>query len=139
MPHLDERMTIKEQSPFTALFEKLQADFQVKPGISLNSIFNPTYLNFLQFYFMPYVFIWSGYVYREMDVTRLTQGTVEKNFGTRKNLINCAMLPVRYINATMKILLANTRAQAAEEADNEALDTKPVFSSGLIVIYTFKP
>ncbi len=115
LTHLEAKSTIKEQSPFTEVFQQLQASYQTKGGESSNPLYNIEYLNFLQFYFMPYIFVWSGFVYRGMNITRLTQGTIEKYFGTRKNLIKNAMVPARYINATLKIVLANCLQGKNEE------------------------
>ena len=67
---------------------------------------------------MPYIFIWSGYVYRGLDFTRLTQGTIEKYIGTRKKLIKEPLVPARYVNATAKVVLAGCASSLASEEGN---------------------
>ena len=56
---------------------------------------------------MPYIFIWSGFVFREMDskdkyghkITHVTHGSIEKNFGTiKRDNGQKAMYPAQYAN-----------------------------------------
>jgi hypothetical protein len=56
LTHLEAKLTIKEQSPFTEVLQQLQASYQTKGGEVSNPLYNIENLNFLQFYFMPYIF-----------------------------------------------------------------------------------
>jgi hypothetical protein len=101
--------TIKAASPFTVF---LEIEFASKIGVSntLNLLYNTDYIQFLQYHFMPYIFIWSGFVYRQMDganITRLSQGVIEKHFGTKRREIPKPIVPNRYILSSLKTALAD--------------------------------
>ncbi len=76
-----------------------------------NVLFYPQFIHFLQSNFMPYIFIWSGFVCREInhnkELTRLTQGVIEKFFGTKKNAIKQPLVPARFVISSLKSVLAN--------------------------------
>ena len=58
---------------------------------------------------MPYIFIWSGFVL-QMDganITRLSQGVIEKHFGTKRWEIPKPIVPARYILSSIKTALAD--------------------------------
>ena len=57
-----------------------------------NYLFNIDLILFLNENFMPYIFIWSGFIFRNLNfkgkngetITHLTSGSIEKEFGTIK-------------------------------------------------------
>jgi hypothetical protein len=60
---------------------------------------------------MPYIFILSGFVYRETKtdhtLTRFTQGVIEIFFGTRRRIHPKHEVPARHIISSMKHALAH--------------------------------
>ncbi len=107
--HSRKASTTKAASPFTEVF--LEIEFASKIGVcnTLNLLYNPDYIQFLQYHFMPYIFIWSGFVYRQMDgenITRLSQGVIEKHFGTKRREIPKPIVPARYIFSSLQIYTA---------------------------------
>ncbi len=59
---------------------------------------------------MAYIFIWSGFVYRLMDgakINRLSQGFIEKHFGTKRREIPKPIVPARYILLSLRTALAD--------------------------------
>ena len=92
--------TIKAASPFTWMFTdvfvKLELETIKGSGKFLNLLFNEDFIIFLQYHFMYYVFIWSGFVYRPMHgskITRLSQGVIEKHFGTMRRELPKPIVP----------------------------------------------
>ena len=57
-----------------------------------NFLYNVHFIKYLQNNFMPYIFIWGGYVFRGLKtkgkdgqtITHTAQGLIEKHFGTTK-------------------------------------------------------
>jgi hypothetical protein len=82
--------TIKAASPFTSHFnqiherilDKLQAE---ESFIADNHLNHASFISYLNNHWMPYAFIWSSGVMKNMNKTRITNGAVEKYFGWRKN------------------------------------------------------
>ncbi len=125
--------TIKKASPFTKVFQDIESSILPQVSINdLNTLLNQEYLNFLQHHFMPYIFIWSGFVYRETKtdhtLTRLTQGVIEKFFGTRRRIHPKPQVPARHIISSMKHALANCAISQNNKEENqeikENLDTE---------------
>lgn len=65
---------------------------------------------------MPYIFIWGGYVFRDLDavdkygyqITHLTQGSLEKHFGTiKKDHGHTAMYPAQYANEIVSSIITS--------------------------------
>jgi len=100
--------TIKDNSPFTEVFLTIEKETEVSNGKNIyliNDLYNTEFIQFLQSNFMPYIFIWAGFVFRGMStkdkdgqtITHTTQGSIEKHFGTTKNALNHrAMYPAQY-------------------------------------------
>ena len=61
-------------------------------SLMANYLFNIDLILFLNENFMPYIFIWSGFIFRNLNfkgkngetITHLTSGSIEKEFGTIK-------------------------------------------------------
>ncbi|CAF0770138.1 unnamed protein product [Brachionus calyciflorus] len=102
------KSTIKEASPFTAHFINIKQEAinysKIKNG-DINHIRNDSYIDFLEKNFLPYAFVWSGFVFRNLNISRLTNGTIEKFFATRKNLVKSSVQPGVYINLTSDVAL----------------------------------
>ncbi|CAF1108204.1 unnamed protein product, partial [Brachionus calyciflorus] len=116
--------TIAENSPFTSHCEQIKQKLILRLESANeveNNIFNENYIRFLSKNFIPYAFIWSGFDYRVLNmgenasISRLTNGTIEKFFGTRKRLIQSLEFPAAYVNKTYtewsKIELNHTKQE----------------------------
>ena len=117
--------TIKDASPFTQLFLNIELESMKGLGNTLNLLFNQDYITFIQYHFMPYIFIWSGFVYRQMDganITRLSQGVIEKCFATKRRTIPKPIVPARHIQASLKDdcdCVINRKINDLEEKSNQ--------------------
>jgi hypothetical protein len=62
-----ERDSSKANSPFTKEFTDTENEVFIQSESSKpdNLLFNLDFITFLQSNFMPYIFIWSGYVFRD--------------------------------------------------------------------------
>ena len=90
----NDKDTIKSNSPFTQEFLKIEFETTTDDSNHLteNCLFNLHFIKFLQNNFMPYIFIWAGFIFRNIDskdkygntLTHITQGSIEKHFGTTK-------------------------------------------------------
>ena len=47
----------------------------------------PSFVVFLNGDYMPYIGLWGSYPLRDLGVTRITNGTIEKYWATRKSYI----------------------------------------------------
>ena len=104
-----EGQSIKAASPFTAFFLELEEQFRfnISNNSHNNPVYKPEYIAFLQSNFMPYIFVWGGFVFRGIDnMTRLTQGCIEKHFATCKRAIREPQVPAIYIREKYKMVLA---------------------------------
>jgi hypothetical protein len=60
--------------------------------------------------FMPYCFLWSGFVLRDLlteePITRITNGAIEKHFGTLKGRgsYHLDLAPAQYVTSTSKLV-----------------------------------
>ena len=74
-----------------------------------NDLKNEDLIKFLQDAFLPYCFIWSGFVFRcsnvDESVSRMTNGTIENFFKNRKKVINRPIQPADYITKTVDLAL----------------------------------
>lgn len=75
--------------------------------------------------YMPYCFIWSGIVMRGTDVTRWTNGMIEKYISTRKSILD--LWPACYSRRSMRLSDANIIEYEAEhdEKKKKLLKIKP--------------
>jgi len=77
----------------------------VNTETELNEFFNPDFINFLLDYFMPYIFIWGSFALKGLDISRITNGTIEKYWATRKGFVTSAKLPADYLISVPDILI----------------------------------
>ena len=109
--------SIKASSPFTTNFEKITSDTkkQINSNQSgdqtpKNIYYSPAVLEILMDRFMPYCFLWSGFVLRDLSteepITRITNGAIEKHFGTLKGRgsYHLDLAPAQYVTSTYKLV-----------------------------------
>jgi hypothetical protein len=61
-------------------------------SLTANYLYNIDFISFLNDNFIPSIFIWSGFIFRNLNfkgkngetITHLTSGSIEKEFGTIK-------------------------------------------------------
>ena len=107
-------MTIKSASPFTRVFEKIQeesTDLTTDLSGETNPLYYPQLINYLQKFFMPYIFIWGALVFRKMDpdckITKIDQGCIEKYFGSIKHVRgHQPIVPARHVLDSYKTVLS---------------------------------
>jgi hypothetical protein len=83
---------------------------------------NSNFIDFLFDNYLPYAFIWSGFVYRclnSLSVTRLTNGTMERHIRTKKSVVTKACLPALYINNTVKLAIGQERIKELNNLNND--------------------
>ena len=113
-----EKGTIKNSSPFTKEFLLIEQEIKLNKSTNLpeNLLFNYAFIKFLQNNFMPYIFIWAGFVFRGLKtkgkngetITHTTQGSIEKHFGTTK-IANGhkGLYPAEYAEEAVKSVLSS--------------------------------
>ena len=50
---------------------------------------------------LPYCAIWASFVFQGLERSRITNGSIEKYFSTRKKLVPEPLLPDRYVTKTL--------------------------------------
>ena len=75
--------------------------------------FNEPFIDFLQNFFMPYCFIWSGFVLKGLCVWRTSNGSIEEYISHIKSKISSPLLPAEFANFTFK----STQGKAIEFID----------------------
>ena len=105
--------TIKDNSPFTSCFREIHDE--VKKSIDdsaqfeINSQASPEFIQFLLDKYLPYCFSWAGFVFKGLgNTTRITNGSIEKFFSTKKSVIDKAMQPHRYVTNTFDTTIGYT-------------------------------
>ena len=90
--------TIADKSPFTQHFKDIQRDvsmdiedkFESESLSEENEFYCPEYIDTLLKRYMPYCFVWSGFVLKNLNNentrTRFTNGTVENHFYSNKGM-----------------------------------------------------
>ena len=71
---------------------------------------------------MPYIFIWAGFVYRQMkqvNITRISQGVIEKCFATKRRAIPKPIVPARHIQVSLKEAIADCAINQNRIVDEE--------------------
>ena len=114
--------TIKGASPFTKVYLELESTTKHGESGNINLLHNKEFIGFLQANFMPYIFIWAGFVYRyiqDVNITRLSQGVIEKCFATKRRAIPKPIVPARHIHASLKDALADCAVNQLEETIKE--------------------
>ena len=98
-----------------------------------NVLFNVDLIYFMQNFYMPFILIWGGFVFRKMDptysITRIDQGCIEKYFGTRKRAKRHEpIVPAKYALDSFQTVLANsiifTKSKTKKAKNNKKNDGK---------------
>ena len=104
------------------VFEKIQNDCVIEfmeddstdeyESFKLNPLYNPDLIDYFQKYYLPYIFIWGAYAFRNMDpdysITKIDQGCIEKYFGTMKRIRgHLPIVPARHVLHSLRTVLAN--------------------------------
>ena len=85
-------------------------------SLTANYLYNIDFISFLNENFMPYIFIWSGFIFRNLNfkgkngetITHLTSGSIEKEFGTIKKANGHPGLhPADYVQTRVASTLTN--------------------------------
>ena len=115
--------TIKSSSPFTQHFkniscrilEELENSALNTTNLDDNVHYFPEFISFLLEKYMPYCFIWSGFVIRDLNDTnlrtRFTSGTIEKHFASRKGMgsFHNRLLPEQYASKAYQLYIGNCK------------------------------
>ena len=118
--------TIKAASPFTKHYLEIEsntkAKFDLSNALGDNPLFYPDFVLFLETEFMPYAFIWSSFIYKDMNfqqpTSHLTDSSIENVFYCRKNLIPSPVLPAIYINKTAYVALGQSKTSKRLNPDS---------------------
>jgi hypothetical protein len=116
------KTTIKAASPFTEIFLEIEsASIVSTSSLNVNQLHNEDFINFLQSNFMPYIFIWAGFVFRDSkhNIKSITQGIIEKQFGTRKRIYPHPQVPARHIITSCQSVLSNCAISDSVQDDKE--------------------
>ena len=126
--------SIKENSKFGKHFLDLESKTIVinNEEKCKNEYYAPQFITFLQDYFMPYCFLWSAFVLKGLNITRITNGSLENHIGHVKSKITTPLLPFEYTNFVYKstqgkaIEFINSRKASNtfndEEINNDAIN-----------------
>ena len=99
-----------------------KAKFNLSKDLRDNLLFYPDFIIFLETEFMPYAFIWSGFIYKDINFQRptshLTDSSIENVFYCRKNLIPSPVLPAIYINKTAYVALGQSKTSKRINPDS---------------------
>ena len=107
--------TIKEKSPFTEhfrnIYSKIQNDINNKIDTDEQNIYYyPKFIDCLVESYLPYCFIWSGFVLRDLNNenirTRYTNSALESEIGSRKAMgsYHLNLLPAQYASHSYKLV-----------------------------------
>lgn len=101
--------SIKFCSPFAKIFkdvyEKVSAEvlFETNGGDS-NCLYCPKLIELLLDNYMPYCFMWSGFVLRDTGLARLVNGSLENYIEISKKNVTKNQLPNQYINKSFDLV-----------------------------------
>ena len=125
--------TIADNSPFTKHFENIKSSITNEMEnlwidesllVENNHYYCPEFIDHLLKRYMPYCFIWSGFVIRglndENKRTRFTNGTVENYFFSKKVMGQSflRLLPAQYANKSYKLVIGKCKEFVSELTDN---------------------
>ncbi len=92
---------VKNKSKFGQYFRDLESSDNINENSSdANDLYCPKLIESLQKYFIPYCFLLAGFVLKGTNITRLTNGALEKYFGHEKKKITSPLYPAEYVNHT---------------------------------------
>jgi hypothetical protein len=101
--------SIKSSSPFTKIFQDVydqvlsEISNETNDGVT-NDLYCPELIEHLLKNYMPYCFLWSGFVLCDTGLTRLTNGVLENYNGIRKKKVTKNQLPSQYINRNFDLV-----------------------------------
>lgn len=105
--------SIRGNSPFNKIFQDIfikvskQLSSESSDG-EPNSFYCPDLIDHLLKHYMPYSFLWSGFVLRDTGLTRLTNGALETYNGTRKRKVTKNRLPHHYLTKNFTTFQGHT-------------------------------
>ena len=85
-------------------------------SLTANYLYNIDFISFLNDNFIPSIFIWSGFIFRNLNfkgkngetITHLTSGSIEKEFGTIKKANgHLGLHPADYVQTRVACTLTN--------------------------------
>ena len=86
---MDNNNTIKKKSPFTKNFKGINDRVRSIISETESIYYNPQFIDLLMIRFLPYSFIWAGYMFEcleNSDELLLSNGFIEVLFGYRKKV-----------------------------------------------------
>ena len=99
---------------------KIEEDFRPTLSVDLpdNPLFNDEFIKYLQNNFMPYIFIWAGYIFRGLTIkgrngetiTHTTQGSIEKHWKSKIANGHKGLYPAEYAEEAISVVLASCQA-----------------------------
>jgi hypothetical protein len=114
--------SIMAESPFTTIYSSIER--MVSSEIEIhdygqyeeNPLYNEDFVRFLLFFFMPYIFIWGGFVFRGINggTKWLTQDCVEQIFRSKKLINEQPQVPARYVRSSFDLVVAQSTTQQAQ-------------------------
>jgi hypothetical protein len=80
---------------------------------------------------MAYIFIWAGFVLRDSkhNMKSITQGIIEKQFGTRKRIYPHPQVPARHIITSCQSVLSNCAISDSVQNDDKEIENMDVDSA----------
>ena len=123
--------TIRDNSPFTLIFENLYEEIAVKieqnneNNLDLNSKYNPKILDFILKKYMPYCFIWASFSFQDTNLTRMTNGLGEKHNQFSKS-IGTRMAPSNYSNQAITVAKGSSIKYQKDMANINSKKRKPI-------------
>ena len=117
------KKTIANSSPFTQHFKEIELctlqeindENETEILNENNEFYCPEYIETLLKRYMPYCFVWSGFVIKNLNNentrTRFTNGTVENHFYSNKGMGQFfkKLLPAQYANKSYKLNIGKCR------------------------------
>jgi hypothetical protein len=128
------KLTIADSSPFTKHFKDIEKhvlneinnDYLNSTSVEEeNEYYCPEYIASLLKRYMPYCFVWSGFVLRNLNNentrTRFTNGTVENHFYSNKGKGQFfkRLLPAQYASKSFKLNIGKCREFMSSVHDNQ--------------------
>jgi len=100
--------SIKANSPFTKFYTDIYDQVKVlivdDTNQDTNDYYNPKVIELLLDKYMPYSYVWSGFVLKDTDLNRLTNGCLEEYNGFRKKKTIKNRLPHRYLQDNFTVV-----------------------------------
>ena len=124
--YFDPTKSIKSQSKFGRKFREVFDNFKMscenEESSAQNSLYFPDFLIFLLDNYLPYIFIWAGYSLKGLGITSITNGCIEKQWGTRKGGVNKSY-PHRYASITTEIMMGQCMDKSKSNEQDDPIDS----------------